>query len=289
MARVLLTGANGLLGHEVARLLSESGDEVVALGRKACEIQSSSTDFIEADLTQPLQTSTLPHRCDAVVHLAQCERFNDFPNGARDVFAVNVAAPMALLDWARGADVRAFVHASSGGLYGGGAMPFKEDDALNFGGRLAYYLSTKRATEVLAAAYQDQFAVSALRFFFIYGARQRAHMLMPRLIASVREGRALTLHGDDGMALNPVQAYDAAAAVMAAMRAGKRGVYNIGGPETVRIRDIGEAIGQLLGRAPQFDVAGDAPNDLVGDITRMRTELHAPTIGLREGLREMCA
>jgi nucleoside-diphosphate-sugar epimerase len=232
---------------------------------------------------------SLPKHADAIVHLAQSERFNEFPEGADGVFAVNVSTPVVLLDWARHTGVGSFVHASSGGLYGGGPKPFVETDPLTIGGRIAFYLSTKRATERLAESYSAHFAVAALRFFFIFGARQKAHMLMPRLVASVREGRPLTLQGERGMAINPIHSSDAAKAVVAAVRTRAKGVYNVAGPDVVRIRDIGEILGRHLGQAPRFErQTGVVPNDLVADISRMRTDLHAPEVSLADGLKEMC-
>lgn len=288
--KVLVTGANGLLGYEVARQLADAGDEAICVGRTRPDISHANVAFIEADLNRPLPVSKLPNQIDAIAHLAQSERFNEFPEGAPSVFAVNVAAPAALLDWARRAGATAFVHASSGGVYGGGSSPFVETDPLTIGGKIAYYLSTKRATEQLAEAYQPFLAVSALRYFFIYGARQRANMLIPRLVASVRDGRPLTLQGEHGMALNPIHASDAAEAVVCAIRNKVRGIYNVGGGEIARIREIGEIIGRHVGEAPVFEIQKDAvPNDLVGDITRMKADLHIPRVSLSEGLREMCA
>ncbi|MBY0422925.1 MAG: NAD(P)-dependent oxidoreductase, partial [Parvularculaceae bacterium] len=180
----------------------------------------------------------------------------------------------------------AFAHASSGGLYGGGIQPIDETAPLAIAGRLKHYLSTKRAAELLADAYDGHFSVCALRYFFIYGAGQKPHMLMPRLAASVREGRALTLQGSDGMRMNPVHVADAAAATVAALKTSARGVVNIAGPETVSIRDIGTILGRALGRAPVFETTAGAPSDLVADIANMRATLGAPKITPESGLAD---
>lgn len=289
MSAIILTGANGLLGHEVLKLYAEAGDDVYCLCRSRPEVEGANVHFIETDLSRALDTTRLPDSADAVVHLAQCEKFNDFPDSTGEVFAVNVAAPVTLLDWARNAGVSAFVHASSGGLYRGGDKPLRETDPTNLEGRLAFYLSTKLATENLAAAYSGQFSVAALRFFFIYGPRQRAQMLMPRLVGNVREGRPLMLQGDKGLCINPVHAIDAARAVLASVEKRTQGVVNIAGPETVSIRDIGQILGQHLGTSARFETQPDAkPTNLIADITRMQAELHDPTIRPVDGLREMC-
>lgn len=289
MASIVLTGANGLLGHEVLKLYAAAGDDVYCLCRRPPEIEGPNVRFIETDLSLPLDVDALPEKADAVVHLAQCERFNDFPEATDEVFAVNVAAPVKLLDWARTAGVSAFVHASSGGLYRSADKPLREGDPTNLAGRLAFYLSTKLATENLAAAYAEQFAVAALRFFFIYGPRQRSTMLIPRLAHNVKVGNALTLQGQDGLRINPVHAVDAAKAVVSAAKNRAQGVFNIAGPETVSLRDIGDILARHLKTEPVFTVDPDAtPNHLVADTTLMTSKLHAPVIGPSEGLREMC-
>jgi nucleoside-diphosphate-sugar epimerase len=204
------------------------------------------------------------------------------------MFAVNVAAPIALLDWARKTEVASFVHASSGGLYGSGSRPFVETDPLKIPARLAFYLSTKRSVEELGNAYQQCFAVTALRYFFVYGPRQRQNMLMPRLVASVREGRPITLQGQDGMLLNPVHVSDAAAATIAAVRKKANGTFNVAGPDVVSLRQIAEIIGKHAGFAPVYELAQGRPGDLVADTKQMRDCLGAPTVSMTVGLKSLC-
>jgi UDP-glucose 4-epimerase len=289
MARVVITGASGLLGHAVAAEFLTQGWRVHCLGRTPPDIDHPALDFTACDLRWSIDSSALPKTADALVHLAQCERFNEFPEGADEVFAVNVAAYAALLDWARRAGIGVTCSASTGGLYAGGHEPLTETSPIKLDGRLAFYVTTKRAAELLGEAYQTYFTVCALRFFFIYGSRQRPHMLFRRLIASVCEGRALTLQGADGMRMNPVHVDDAARATVAAVIRKASGVFNVAGPEIVSLRDIGEAIGERLGVRPDYNVLADqAPNDLIGDIGRMSSVLVAPCTGLRQGLAEMC-
>jgi len=288
MVRVVVTGGNGLVGHEVIHQLAEQGDEVICLGRKPPETFNETVRFVEADLGQALECSSLPDRVDAVIHLAQSARFNEFPAGARDMFAVNIAAPISLLDWARQAGVRSFVHASSGGLYGNGAEPFKETAPLQIPKRLAFYLSTKHAIEQLAAAYGEHFSVVALRYFFVYGDRQRRTMLMPRLVTNVREGNVITLQGADGMRINPVHVRDAAAAAIAAAKKEVAGVINVAGPDVVSLRQIAETIGEHIGRSPVFQSIEGAPGHLIADTEQMRQRLCIQTVSVSAGLESLC-
>lgn len=288
MSRVVVTGANGLVGNEVARLLARGGNEVVCVGRQPPDISDAGVRFVEADLSQPLDRSSLPDSADSVIHLAQSPRFTEFPEGARDMFAVNVETPVALLDWARNAGVKSFAHASSGGVYGSGPTAFKESDPLQIPPRLAFYLSTKRCVEELGKAYQEFFSVTALRYFFVYGPRQRQTMLLSRLVTNVREGKPITLQGPDGMLLNPIHVYDAAAAAIAAVTNKASGIFNVAGPDVVNLRTIAETIGKHVGRSPVFQSVEGTPGHLIADTQHMRACLCAPTINVSAGLKELC-
>jgi len=287
MARVIVTGATGLLGGEIVDQLVGAGDDVICLGRSRPE--QSGAEWIDIDLSRPLDVVRLPGQADAVIYLAQCDAFRDFPKGGLDVFTINVAAPSCLLDWSAGAGVSSFVLASSGGVYGGGGItPLDENAPVELGGALAHYISTKRSAELLAAPYSAHMAVASLRYFFIYGARQKETMLMRRLVGNVKAERPLTLQQADGMKFNPVHASDAARATIAAMRTRQSGIFNIAGPELTSIREIGEIAGSLLGKSPVFANADGTPNHLIADIAKMKSSLVAPQIGVRQGLKELC-
>src|SRR5262249_22562463 len=105
--RVLVTGATGLIGSALVERLARSS-EVFALGRTS-GLELEGVDWIRGDLSEPLDPATLPAKVDAVAHLAQSERYRDFPEGALDLFAVNVQSTAALLEYARGAGASAFV------------------------------------------------------------------------------------------------------------------------------------------------------------------------------------
>src|SRR5262249_19737540 len=152
-----------------------------------------------------------------VVHLAQSDRYASFPDGADHVVAVNLYALAKLLSWCRNAGVETFVHASTGGLYGRGAAAFTESDPLQVAGPLSFYFRTKQCAEYLAQEYAGYFNVAGLRPFFIYGRGQRGHMLVPRLVASIQDGRPIRLAGPHGTRLNPLHVFDMVTAVQLAL------------------------------------------------------------------------
>lgn len=285
MSRLLVTGASGLLGARFVALAASQGHEVCAVGRSAPEPPQPNVRPIAMDLACPLDRSALPPQIDAVLHLAQSRRFREFPDGAGDVFAVNVARTAELLDYAHGAGATHFVLASTGGVYAPSAEPLTEDSALAT--KPGFYPASKRAAELLAHPYAGLMTVAILRFFFIYGAGQGSDMLMPRLVASVREGRPIQLQGDDGLSLNPVHVDDAAAAVLAATEMEESATVNVAGPSTVTLREIAGLIGAELGVEPRFELdEGSAPS-LVAETARMRRVLAEPRTDLQAAIGEL--
>ena len=269
-----MTGARGLLGAHLMPLLADRF-ELFALDRPGGEPMPGAIP-VAADLSRPIDVGALPPRIDAVVHLAQSGRYRDFPGGAGEVFQVNLASLAALLDYARGAGARHFVHASSGAVYRRSSEPLAEDSPTAAAEALGFYAATKLAGELLAQSYASEMIVASLRYFFIYGRGQKSGMLVPRLIESVRSGAPVTLQGADGIRINPVHALDAAAATAAALELDESATVNVAGPEIHSIRAMAETIGEGLGIAPRFESSEGEPGDLIGDTARMRTLLAAP-------------
>jgi nucleoside-diphosphate-sugar epimerase len=113
-------------------------------------------------------------------------------------------------------------------------------------------------------------------------------MLIPRLFRTVAGGGTISLAGEDGIRINPVQVEDAAVACANILNLDCGSyVFNIGGSEVVSIREIGNMMGNILGKEPLFSVAEAKADDLVGDISLMRQLLHTPAIDLKTGLALM--
>jgi UDP-glucose 4-epimerase len=280
--KIIMTGASGLIGQAVAERLSTSA-AIISLGRRPPALPAK-VEHIEADLSSESFARRLPHRADAVIHLAQSERYAAFPEAADEIFAINVAAIAKLLNWARGAGVTSFVHTSTGGLYGQGPLPFKETDPIRIDGQIAFYFRTKQVAEVLAAGYHDYFAVVTLRPFFVYGPRQKEAMLVPRLINCVRGGTPVAIAGSDGVRLNPVHVSDAARSVERSLTLGESETINVAGPEILSLRAMAQAIGQAVGRNPVFEISEAPCNDLIGDTSRMAERLVRPEIRFSEAV-----
>lgn len=288
MARILIAGASGLVGSHLVPLFGRD-DEVHVIARDGSE--GAFPDNVRVhriDLGAAFDTAALPGELDAVVYLAQSENFRDFPDRAPDVFEVNVASLMRLLDHARRAGSKNLVYASSGGVYGSAAEPVDETVTVPAIGSLGFYLATKLCGEILCETYAPHMNVAVLRLFFVYGRGQRRSMLVPRLIDNIRSGIPIVLQGEDGIRFNPIHATDAAAACKAALGLDGLNLINVAGPETISLRALCELIGDQVGKAPQLEVRpGGSDGNLVADTTVMTSLLVPPRARLADHLREL--
>jgi nucleoside-diphosphate-sugar epimerase len=280
--RILVTGATGFVGSNLLPVLAESHD-VFALSRTAPSDGVPEATWIEQDLSQPL--AGLPEQIDAVIHLAQSRRYREWPDGAPDMYAVNVESTFRLLDYARAAGARTFLHASTGGVYGGSAEPVTETDPIDVSA--GFYPASKWSAEALVAGYQSAFVTVVFRFFFVYGPGQTG-MLMPSLIEKVRSGEELTVQGAEGLRINPIHVTDAVRAFEPALGLTEHGVFNIAGEEAVSIRELIALIEQEVGRPAVVTSTDGSPTDLVAANQRLKDVLGVtPRISLAEGIRSM--
>jgi UDP-glucose 4-epimerase len=264
-ARILITGASGFLGrHVCARLIADG--EVFAVVRGGAA--PAGCVPVQADLAGAFSTDGWPDRLDAVLHLAQSARHRDFPGGAADMTAINVAATATLIEYARRAGAATFIFASTGSVYTPGPQPAAEDDAV---APANFYAASKAAAECLLRPYRDLLRVCVLRLFYPYGPDQQGR-LIPSLVERVRDGRPISLAGaQDGLVLTPTYVDDVAAIVAAAV-ADRRfdGAFNVSSPEIMTLRDVGTAIARVLGVDVRFENTGGAePPRLLPNLARL--------------------
>ena len=283
MSRILITGTTGLVGGKLIPALG-AAHELFGICRRALPLQLPATGIV-LDLASDWSVDDLPDRVDVIIHLAQSNQWQDFPDAALDIFGVNVNATARLLDYAVKSGVTHFVLASTGGLYGNSSEPITEAAPLRTPeGPLQYYFGTKRASELLALSYRDRFCVSILRPFFVYGAGQRSPKLVPRLIDNVRSRTAIRVRGDSGTVLNPAHVDDMVQVVGACLRQRHQGIVNIGGGQVTSIRAMATRIGGLLGIDPIFTSEPGTAETFVTDIGGMRSLMDSDPIHFDHGI-----
>jgi UDP-glucose 4-epimerase len=277
--RVLVAGATGFVASHLVPALADAGHEVIAAGHDLARIPSGAEALV-ADLRRADAVRFPP--VEAIVHLAQANV--PFPEGADDLFAVNVASTAALLEHARQAGAQRFVYASSASVYGGGERAFDESDP-----PLAsdFYAATKIAAERLVAAYAGVLeGTTTIRLVAPYGPGQRAR-LIPTLVERVRAGRPVVLNPGGRPRLNPIYVADVVRVVLRALDLPGSRVVNVAGDEVVGVDQLADAIGEAVGVTPVYEESlGGSATDLIARNARMKAELGVEDlVPLSEGLR----
>jgi nucleoside-diphosphate-sugar epimerase len=237
---------------------------------------------IVVDFLRELPINQVSGPVDAIVHLAQSQKFRDFPTESAEIFATNLRSTLGLLDWAQKKNVQHFIYASTGGVYADSARYLEASTPLKTPGELDFYFSTKLASEAFAQCYTSEFSVAIMRFFFVYGPNQNRKMLLPRVFDRVMQGGEVFLDGDDGFRLNPIHVSDAVQAIQASLENPQSLVTNVAGPEVLSLREASEIFGRHLGRAPRFVMTGKPVADVVGDTAFMFENLFRSTKKLGE-------
>jgi UDP-glucose 4-epimerase len=278
--KIIVTGSNGLIGQELREALKEN-HEIIGIGL------SIGKSEICIDFTDDWNENDLPTDVDVVIHLAQSPHFRDFPNKAKQIFYTNTLSTLKLISWAKNNGVKKFIYASSAGIYGNRNEGFSEDQQIVYNNELGFYLGTKHCSEVLLDNYAQLLTVIQLRFFFVYGKHQKKDMLIPRLVENIRNGKSITLQGEEGIAINPIHVSDAAKAIEKCLTIEQSNKFNIAGPNVLTLKQISEIIGTKLKIAPIFDLQNIPAKNLIGDISKMKQYLHSPAVSFSEGVNEL--
>jgi len=273
---IVITGANGLLGRALCETLLSENLKIFALVKKVPDRTLSGIEYVPCDFTDNLDVLGNLGQVDVVVHLAQSHRFRDFPDGAEDIFAVNVRSTHKLLEYARKSSVSHFVYASTGGIYLNGKSAITENSPISSASELGPYLGSKMCGEILTQNYSSCFFTSIIRPFFIYGSGQNRSMLIPRLYDKVSNSEPIELQGQNGIKINPIHVRDAAQTVFELIHKPQSMTFNMAGSEVLSIRQIVEQIGEYLAKSPNFDFVDGEPKDLIADISLMRSRLYQP-------------
>lgn len=285
MAKLLIAGATGLIGSELACQARAAGHDLTFLVRH----QVTGERCIVADLSQPQTLAErLPdERYSAIFYLAQAAEHHAFPTNALATVALNIATPVALCHWAVRTGCDQFIYASSGGVCGPSTSAndrISETWPRQGAETLTFYLSTKARCEELLLSFSPMVRVDLLRYFFVYGPGQRAGFLFPRLAAKVRSGEPIELAAGTGPLLNPVHARDAAALTLATLGKDGEAITNVAGLEDTNLAEIVRTMEFNIGRpAIIAATAGTAPVYLAAN-ERMKARLGVPRIRLAQGL-----
>jgi nucleoside-diphosphate-sugar epimerase len=301
--KALVTGVAGFIGSTLADRLLADGDDVVGIDCFTDYYPREYKDrnlsgalahprfrFIESRLQDVDLPALLKDRTH-VFHLAAQAGVRKSWGRDFAIYTVNnIEATQALLEAACGMPaLEKFVYSSSSSVYGDlVAMPMREDALPQ---PVSPYGVSKLAAEQLCYLYYSNYSVPtvSLRYFTVYGPRQRPDMGFHKFLRATILGQPITVFGDGDQTRDFTFVSDAVAANVAAAKQGVPGrVYNIGGGSRVSVNDVLEMIGRVAGRKPAVNVDPVQKGDMrhtYADTSLARADLgYQPTVGLEEGL-----
>jgi len=306
--RFLVTGGAGFIGsHVVDRLLTQGPAGVVVVDNfdefydpqiKRANIADHVDDqaylLVNADIRDysALKQVFAEHHFDAVIHLAAKAGVRPSVVDPRAYTEVNINGTMNLLELAESNGVRKFVFASSSSVYGPAATPpFREDAPLT---PISPYAATKAAGEMLAHTYSHLYGtqVVCLRFFTVYGARQRPDLAIHKFARMIASRSPIPVYGDGSAERDFTYIDDILQGMMAAIEyeATPFEIINLGESQTVTVNRMIELLEEALGRKAVIERRPPQPGDLPlthADITKARKLLgYQPTTPIETGIKK---
>lgn len=304
----LVTGVAGFVGSHLAETLIKEGHRVLGIDcftpyyefslkrRNLAQLESRhELTLVEADL----RTATLGpllEGVDVVFHLAAQPGVRlSWSSGFSRYTEHNVVATQRLLEAAREAHLDRVVYASSSSVYGNApSYPTSEDELPR---PHSPYGVTKLAAEHLCGLYAENYGIPtvALRYFTVYGPRQRPDMAFTRFIQAALDGRTLPVYGTGEQVRDFTFVGDVVDATIAAATGdvAPGTVLNVAGGSSTTVNDLLDLLAELTGRELDVERLPEQPGDVAitgGDTTRAREVLGwAPRVGLREGLAAQVA
>ena len=303
MPRYLVTGTAGFVGSHLSERLLKEGAEVLGVDRfsnfygkadKEANLQSLNDspgfEFHEMDLCKG-SLEGISEGIDGVFHLAAQAGVRDSWGEAFSVYLNdNNLATQRLLEAFRDRPIKAFVYASSSSIYGDALEGPTAEDAMPR--PVSPYGVSKLDGEHLCYLYYRNFGIHtvSVRYFTVYGPRQRPDMAFHRFLKAGLEGEPISLYGDGEQSRDFTYVADAVAGTIAAMTKGKAGaVYNIGGGQRATVNEVIGYINDLQEtplKVNREEVQKGDVRHTWADTTRAAADLgFDPRTGLREGLK----
>ena len=308
---VLVTGGAGFIGSHLCEKLLDEGYLVTCLDNfdeyypkvfKLNNINNAAQnprfrlvegDILDENLVRNLLTSAMDdfEPPAVVIHLAALAGVRPSIDSPARYARVNVEGTAILLEEARKSSVAQFIFGSTSAVYGDSAqIPFKESDAV--GHPLSPYAATKRSAELVCWTCHilHNLPITVLRFFTVYGPRQRPDMAIHKFTRLISEGNEISMYGDGESARDYTYVCDIVNGILGAVRypVGYE-VINLGGAQPVKLRDLITSLGTVLGSKVKIKKHPDQQGDVAitsADITKAERLLsYRPETELFKGLK----
>jgi UDP-glucuronate 4-epimerase len=302
---ILVTGGAGFIGSHVAERLMKEGHTVSVLDElndyyspslKLKNLEeiglAGSERFHHGDICdQRLVAEVLgKEKPEAVIHLAARAGVRPSLEDPLLYEHANVRGTVTLLEECRRAGVRKFVFASSSSIYGvANRVPFSEEDQTNL--PISPYAATKIAGEKLCYTWSHLYGIDVvcLRFFTVYGPRQRPDLAIRKFVEAIDAGRRIPVFGDGSSGRDYTFVDDTVQGILAALRYDTRyEIFNLGNSSPITLAKLIEVIEQAVGRKAVIDWQPEQPGDVpitYADIGKARRMLgYHPQTSIADGI-----
>jgi UDP-glucuronate 4-epimerase len=304
--KFLITGAAGFIGSHLCERLIDNGHIVVGLDnfdpfydRKIKEsnikslLKSNKFELVEGDIRDAgCVESICKNNIDVIVHLAAKAGVRPSiadPGGYADC---NINGTVVMLETARKYGIKKFIFASSSSVYGNNKkVPFSETDNVDF--PISPYAATKKAGELICHTYHHlyQMDITCLRFFTIYGPRQRPDLAIHKFAKLIEQGKPIPVFGDGSMMRDFTYIDDVIDGTVAAIDKCKGyEIYNLGESRPVRLDKLIEEIEKVLGKKAIIEHKPVPPGDVertYADVNKAKEKLgYNPQTDVGIGLRK---
>lgn len=262
-SKVLVTGAAGFIAFHLIESFLRDGKAVVGIDnfdpyypralkeknladlRDIAAETKSSLEFFEMDFRSAEALTTLPQNITSVVHLGAKAGVRPSLENPVSYMQANIEGTVQLLEWCRTRNIVDFVFGSSSSVYGNDTTPPFSEDSLCVQ-PISPYAATKRAGELLCSTYSQLygFKITSLRFFTVFGPRQRPDLVIRKFIEALMAKRTITLYGDGSTARDYTFVKDIVSGIRKAHDKVKSAtnpfheIYNLGGHKTTSLLEL---------------------------------------------------
>ncbi|PIE22201.1 MAG: epimerase [Planctomycetota bacterium] len=306
MAHILVTGGAGFIGSHVCEALLARGDSVRVLdnfdpfyaqSQKRSNLAAITAapgaerfELLEGDIRDTAVLGQALDGIDAVIHLAALAGVRPSIERPAEYWDVNLVGTQRLLDGIRQRPDVPFIFGSSSSVYGGNKkVPFCESDPVNH--PVSPYAASKRAGELQCHAFHHLHGhgVTCLRFFTVFGPRQRPEMAIHKFTRAIENGEPVPLFGDGSSSRDYTFVSDIVQGILAALdRTGGFHIYNLGGAQTTSLKELVDGVATALGKDARLDWQPFQPGDVLctfADVELAGRELgYQPQVSISEGL-----
>lgn len=304
--RALVTGGAGFIGSHLVDALIGDGYRVTVLDNfdpfysesiKQTNLKAHFGNprfqLVEADIRDTLALSSLPGSYDVIVHLAARAGVRPSILQPELYQQVNVAGTQNLLEFAKQRKIKQFVFASSSSVYGmSPQVPWSEADSVLL--PISPYASTKVSGELLGHVYSHLYDIRflALRFFTVYGPRQRPDLAISNFAQRMLRGDEIPVFGDGSTRRDYTYVSDIVSGIRGAMTytSSRYEVINLGNNRTVTLTEMIATVAQVLGAKPRLEFCPEQPGDVpqtYAEISKARTLLgYDPRTEFQKGVEQ---